>query len=73
MDVIVGGHSNTLLSNTNDCVEGVYPTMFGDTAIVQAYAYCKFLGKLNVTFDGAGRISMKQSNAGPFGTESSAL
>ena len=57
VDVIVGGHSNTLLSNTNDCAEGAYPTMVGDTAIVQAYAYGKFLGELNVTFDDAGRTT----------------
>ena len=56
VDVIVGGHSNTLLSNTNDRAEGAYPTMVGDTAIVQAYAYGKFLGELNVTFDDDGRI-----------------
>jgi 5'-nucleotidase len=31
--------------------------MVGDTAIVQAYAYGKFLGELNVTFDDAGRIT----------------
>lgn len=57
VDVIVGGHSNTLLSNTSDRAEGAYPTMVGDTAIVQAYAYGKFLGELNVTFDDAGRIT----------------
>ena len=51
------GHSNTLLSNANDRAEGAYPTMVGDTAIVQAYAYGKFLGELNVTFDDAGRIT----------------
>ena len=56
VDVIVGGHSNTLLSNTNDRAEGAYPTMVGDTSIVQAYAYGKFLGELNVTFDDDGRI-----------------
>ena len=56
VDVIVGGHSNTLLSNTNDRAEGAYPTMVGNTAIVQAYAYGKFLGELNVTFDDAGEI-----------------
>jgi len=27
VDVIVGGHTNTLLSNTNDRAEGPYPTM----------------------------------------------
>jgi 5'-nucleotidase len=30
--------------------------MVGDTAIVQAYAYGKFLGELNVTFDDAGKL-----------------
>ena len=56
VDVIVGGHSNTLLSNTNDRAEGAYPTMVSGTALVQAYAYGKFLGELNVTFDDDGRI-----------------
>ncbi|MEP2641148.1 bifunctional metallophosphatase/5'-nucleotidase [Roseobacter sp.] len=56
VDVIVGGHSNSLLSNTSDRAEGPYPTMVGDTAIVQAYAYGKFLGELNLTFDDAGDI-----------------
>lgn len=56
VDVIVGGHSNTLLSNTNERAAGAYPTMVGETAIVQAYAYGKFLGELNVTFDDAGNI-----------------
>lgn len=57
VDVIVGGHSNTLLSNTNERASGPYPTMVGNTAIVQAYAYGKYLGELNVTFDDAGNIT----------------
>ncbi len=56
VDVIVGGHSNTLLSNTQEGAVDVYPVMVGDTAIVQAYAYGKFLGELNVTFDDEGKI-----------------
>jgi 5'-nucleotidase len=56
VDVIVGGHSNTLLSNTNERAQGPYPTMVNNTAIVQAYAYGKFLGELNVTFDDEGNI-----------------
>ena len=56
VDVIVGGHSNTLLSNTNDRASGPYPTMVNGVAIVQAYAYGKFLGELNVTFDDAGTL-----------------
>ena len=57
VDVIVGGHSNTYLSNTSDRAKGPYPTMVNNTAIVQAYAYGKFLGELNVTFDDAGNIT----------------
>ncbi|MGH1330948.1 MAG: bifunctional metallophosphatase/5'-nucleotidase [Paracoccaceae bacterium] len=57
VDVIVGGHTNTLLSNTNERAEGAYPTMVADTAIVSAYAYGKFLGELNVTFNDEGVIT----------------
>ena len=57
VDVIVGGHSNTLLSNTNEDAVGPYPTMVGNTAILSAYAYGKFLGELNVTFDDEGNIT----------------
>ncbi|MCB1340901.1 MAG: 5'-nucleotidase C-terminal domain-containing protein, partial [Pseudooceanicola sp.] len=56
VDVIVGGHSNTLLGSMDGAV-GPYPTMVGNTAIVSAYAYGKFLGELNVTFDDAGNIT----------------
>ena len=56
VDIIVGGHSNTYLSNTSDRAEGPYPTMVGSTAIVSAYAYGKFLGELNVVFNDGGEI-----------------
>ncbi|NJM83658.1 MAG: multifunctional 2',3'-cyclic-nucleotide 2'-phosphodiesterase/5'-nucleotidase/3'-nucleotidase [Tabrizicola sp.] len=56
VDVIVGGHTNTYLSNTSEDAVGPYPTMVGPTAIVQAYAYGKFLGELNVTFNDAGEV-----------------
>ena len=36
VDVIVGGHSNTYLSNVSDRAVGPYPTMVGETAIVHA-------------------------------------
>ncbi|UWQ20940.1 bifunctional UDP-sugar hydrolase/5'-nucleotidase [Jannaschia sp. W003] len=55
VDVIVGGHTNTLLGDMEGA-EGPYPTMVGDTAIVQAYAYGKFLGELNVRFDDDGNV-----------------
>ena len=56
VDVIVGGHTNTLLSNASDRAAGPYPTMVNGVAIVSAYAYGKYLGELNVTFDDAGNI-----------------
>lgn len=56
VDVIVGGHTNTYLSNIDEDAAGHYPTMVGDTAIVQAYAYGKFLGELNVYFDDNGKV-----------------
>ena len=56
VDVIVGGHSNTLLGEM-DNAEGPYPTMVNNTAIVSAYAYGKFLGELNVTFDDDGNLT----------------
>jgi len=56
VDVIVGGHTNTLLGDMEGA-EGPYPTMVGNTAILSAYAYGKFLGELNVTFDDAGEIT----------------
>ena len=57
VDVIVGGHTNTLLSKTDENAAGPYPTMVNNTAILSAYAYGKFLGELNVTFDDAGNIT----------------
>jgi len=63
VDVIVGGHSNTLLSNDDASAAGPYPTMVGDTAVVQAYAYGKYLGELVVTFDDAGKVV--EASGGP--------
>lgn len=57
IDVIVGGHTNTYLSNTSEDAKGPYPTMVGDTAVITAYAYGKFLGELNVTFDDEGKVT----------------
>ena len=56
VDVIVGGHSNTFLSNISDCAEGPYPTVVGNTTIVSAYTYGKFLGELTVLFDEDGVV-----------------
>ena len=56
VDVIVGGHSHSLLSNTDENAEGPYPTMVGNTAIVSSRSYGKYLGELKVTFDAEGNI-----------------
>ncbi|PRD42720.1 multifunctional 2',3'-cyclic-nucleotide 2'-phosphodiesterase/5'-nucleotidase/3'-nucleotidase [Phyllobacterium phragmitis] len=61
IDVIVGGHSHTLLSNTDSKAQGPYPTLVRnpagkDVPIVTAYAYSKYLGDLTVTFDDAGNV-----------------
>ncbi|WP_321344487.1 bifunctional metallophosphatase/5'-nucleotidase [Breoghania sp.] len=61
IDVIVGGHSHTYLANSDDKAEGPYPTFVdnpagGRTAIVQAYAYGKFLGELNVVWNDDGDL-----------------
>jgi 5'-nucleotidase len=61
IDVIVGGHSHTLLANTIEGAAGPYPTWVTapdgtKVAIVQAGSYGKFLGELTVTFDDAGAV-----------------
>jgi 5'-nucleotidase / UDP-sugar diphosphatase len=61
LDVIVAGHSNTFLSNMSPLAEGPYPFVVSTPSgnpilIVSAYAYGKYLGYLNVTFNDAGRV-----------------
>ena len=60
IDVIVGGHSHTLMSNTEEGAPP-YPEMVKnpsgkDVPIVQAYAYSKYVGDLKVTFDDDGNV-----------------
>ena len=62
IDVIVGGHSHTLLSNTDEDAAGPYPTMVTNPSgeevpIVTAYAYSKYLGDLAVNFDDDGNVT----------------
>lgn len=62
VDVIVGGHSHTLLSSTDEKAAGPYPTLVKnpagtDVPIVQAYAYSKYLGDLKVVFDDNGVVT----------------
>ena len=62
IDVIVGGHSHSLLSNSIEGAEGPYPTMVAspdgtEVPIVQAFAYSKYLGELELTFDDDGKVT----------------
>ncbi|WP_435164251.1 bifunctional metallophosphatase/5'-nucleotidase [Falsirhodobacter sp. 1013] len=57
LDVIVGGHSHTLLSNTDPAAAGPYPTLANGVPIVTAESYTKYLGELVVTFDDQGRVT----------------
>jgi 5'-nucleotidase len=61
IDVIVGGHSHTLLSSTDSKAAGPYPTVVKnpagvDVPIVTSYAYSKYLGDLTVVFDDSGLV-----------------
>ena len=61
VDVVVGGHSHTLLSNTDKSAAGPYPTFAGNldgykVPVVTAASYSKLLGELTVTFDDKGVV-----------------
>ena len=61
VDLIIGGHSNTFLSNTSDKADDVYPVMMtgpsgNPVAIVTAYAHSKYLGEIKIIFDDDGNI-----------------
>ncbi|KAF0301226.1 5'-nucleotidase [Amphibalanus amphitrite] len=66
VDIIVGGHSHSLLYTGDapheDPTEGPYPVVVrqdsGRTVlIVQAHQYGKYLGRLDVTFDDGGEVT----------------
>ncbi|SIT74979.1 5'-nucleotidase [Yoonia rosea] len=56
IDAVVGGHSHTLFSNTEEGAMA-YPTMVGDVPVVQAYAYSKYIGHLTLVFDDSGNLT----------------
>ncbi|MBO9403245.1 5'-nucleotidase C-terminal domain-containing protein [Shimia sp. R9_3] len=56
VDAVVGGHSHTKFSNTEEGAMA-YPTMVGNVPVVQAYAYSKYVGHLTLTFDDAGNVT----------------
>jgi len=77
VDVIVGGHSHTLLGAVPHLPQprGPYPTvardLAGDTVlVVQAWEWGKVLGRIQVTFDEGGRVA-RWDEAGPVAVDSS--
>jgi 5'-nucleotidase len=61
LDAVVGGHSHTYLSASDPARRGAYPTWVSQddgslVPVVQAYAYSKYLGHLELTFDDAGNL-----------------
>lgn len=56
IDVVIGGHSHTLMSNEEEGAMA-YPTMVGNVPVAQAYAYSKYIGKLTISFDDAGNVT----------------
>ena len=74
VDVVVGGHSHSLLSNTDEKAEGPYPTMIDNpdgyqVPVTQAASYSKYLGEFTVTFDDAGVV--KEAKGDPIYLDSS--
>ena len=67
IDAVIGGHTHSFLYSakrknpSNNIVEGPYPTIVTKqngkkAAVVQAYAYTKYLGQIRLTFDAAGDL-----------------
>lgn len=77
VDVIVGGHSHTLLGTVPGLPQpaGEYPTVRQDpdgnsVLIVQAWEWGKVLGRIKVHFDDAGRVA-RWDDAAPIPVDSS--
>lgn len=68
VDVVVGGHSHSLLSNTDEKAEGPYPTMIDNpdgykVPVTQVGSYSKYLGALKVVFGDDGMV--KEASGDP--------
>ncbi|MBL8118073.1 MAG: 5'-nucleotidase C-terminal domain-containing protein [Anaerolineae bacterium] len=62
VDIIIGGHSHTLLSNAYSAGEAEYPVVMQDkdgnnVYIVQAGSNLRYMGRLNVTWDTEGVVA----------------
>ncbi len=70
IDVIVGGHSHTLLGNGIQGAEAPYPVVVKgptgrDVPIVQAGSFSRHIGRIDVDFDAAGNVVSAAGNTIP--------
>lgn len=68
VDIIVGGHTNTFMSNTYTGADYEYPMVFETPAgepvlVVQASTRTLYLGRLNVEFDSSGILTSWEGDA----------
>jgi len=56
VDVVVGGHSHTLLANGLAGAAGPYPVTAGGALVVQAGAHGRYLGRLDLDIGADGRV-----------------
>lgn len=67
IDAVVGGHSHTYLSASDPDRAGAYPTFVSQedgtmVPVVQAYAYSKYVGHLELTFDDEGNVTYAEGD-----------
>jgi 5'-nucleotidase len=67
LDVIVAGHTNTYLSNTDEEAEGPYPVVVeapngNPVLLVSDFTWGQYLGRLNVSFDESGVVTEYSGN-----------
>ena len=71
LDVIVGGHSHTLLANNEPDAEGPSPVLVDgrdrSVRIVQTGAYGRFLGMLDLDLAGDGKVASTGGACAPIG------
>ena len=76
VDVVIGGHSHSLLSKTDPKAEGPYPTMVDNpdgykVPVVQAASYSKYLGEIKIVFDDNGVV--KEATGDPIYLDKSVI
>jgi 5'-nucleotidase len=68
LDLVIGGHTNTLFSNTAENASYPYPEMVTGpdgslVPVVQAGAHSRYLGHIALTFDDAGKVTAAEGDS----------